>query len=291
MDDFSSVVLYQLFPQWDLPALQKILESLESDVHVDVQDGPGSGEVVVRIGKATGVLIPAEGPMPEEMAIASLGMADIPESDRKYLVNHGAHVQVLCDENHGVAPIEKMIFLVKIGMALCYEEGLALCIPASGNCLTGRKLNDLQAMNSKGPRAWGIDDSEAALVPYEQHTLWNSLRHEGQPAELLVGFVPAEIDGRTWFISAGHSLFGMPEIVYYDGDIHDFHSAREYFRYFFRRYFSNPGRMVAGESIQVSDTTVFALEPMPDKYHEFQASTGTLLVKLIESPLQEKDWN
>jgi hypothetical protein len=187
--------------------------------------------------------------------------------------------------------MEAIILLLKTGMALCELGGLALCIPACGICLMADTLEKYTALNQGGPRAWGVDESEAALGNYEKHTLWDSLRAEAEPAEIVVGFVPAQVDGKAWFFSAGHSLFGMPELALSTGNLEDYAAIREFFRVAFRSFYQNPTAMQAGQTVQISDVITLALEPLPAKYKDFEASTGTLMVRVVESFAPDKDWD
>src|SRR5690606_30218693 len=94
-------------------------------------------------------------------------------------------------------------------------------------------LGGLAELNRGGPRVWGVDEAEGDLPGYDKYTLWESLRCEAQPVNLLVGFIPAQIQGNTWFFSAGHSFFGLPEIVFPDATLDDFHTVRGLFGYIF----------------------------------------------------------
>ncbi len=290
-EEFTAIVLYHEQPNLDVEQLQKDLFQLEPELPAFVRAGRGVSELFVRLPDAQAVVAFYNRPMSEEAAVSSLGMADIPDDERGRLQHHRTHAIISCDSVQNSEPINKLILMLKLGMILCRTDGLALCIPASGICLTREALGSLARLHSEGPRAWGVDEAEAALGNYEQHTLWNSLRIEGQPAELLVGFVPAQVEDNTWFFSAGHSLFGLPEIAYAEGNIEDFATVREYFRFLFRHFFRNPDQMKKGKSVSVGDAVSISLEALPRRYREFEAATGTLLVKLVEAFPTDKDWD
>lgn len=289
-DDFTAIVLYDAVPVADAERMQKDLFQLEPELPAFVRPGRGASELFVKLPDSQAVVAFYDRPMAEEAAVSSLGMADLPERDRERLQRHRAHAIISCESAQVADPINRLILMLKLGMVLCEDTGMALCIPASGVVLTREELGKLMRLNAEGPRAWGVDESEAALGNYEQHTLWNSLRQEGQPAELLVGFVPAEVEDRTWFFSAGHSLFGLPELAYAEGNIEDFSTVREYFRYLFRHFYRNPGQMRKGQLVPVGGMTL-SLESLPLRYREFEATTGTLMVKLVEAYPTDKDWD
>lgn len=174
---------------------------------------------------------------------------------------------------------------------MCEANGRALCLPASGICLTQDVLLRYKKMNDDGPRAWGVEESEQSLATYEMYKLWDSLRSEGEPAPLMVGFVPAQIDGITWFFSAGHSLFGMPELAYNSGTLEDYSTIRQFFRLVFRRYYGHPEGLKAGSNILINDGFSMKMEALPKQYRDFESSTGTLLVSIWESVIQDQDWD
>lgn len=290
-EDFVGLVIFDRLATLDAASLAPMLLALEPEQPAEIIPGSGGG-FTARFGDLDVQVQPFNGPMPEQAAIASLGMADLPEDVRDRLLRHGAHVTLTCDAVAAAkAPANAMICLIKLGMALCDKGGLALCIPACGICHTAPTLADLRRLNDAGPRAWGVDDAESELVTYERYTLWGSLRAQAEPARLLVGFVPAELEGRTWFFSAGHSLFAMPELAYGNGTIDDYAAVREYFRVLFRSYYRRPQDMAFGQSVQLSGALTLNLERLPEKYRQFEAETGTLLVRVTESLFPDRDWD
>ncbi len=292
MDDFVGIVLFENAPVLDVGLLEADMRALEPGVPVSVRPAARPGTVLIAAGGIEGTLSSYPGEMSSEMAVSSIGMADMDEKIRERLMMHGGHAIFECTATSPGKPMEKLIAILKMGMAMCRDGGgWALCLPASGLCVLASDLQTLAETNGQGPRAWAVDDSEAALGNYDVYTLWDSLRTEAQPANLLVGFVPAEVEGKTWFFSGGHSLFNLPELLFADGAIDDFEVVREYFRFLFPYFYKNPMTAAAGRSISVDDSLSFQLEALPEQYAELQSSTGTLRVTLVEKSSRDTDWD
>lgn len=290
IDDFAAIVLFAKTPTLDVAALGAAVSSLESGTTAKADPAP-DGSVILESGGASAHITAHKGPMPHDASVASLGMADLPESDVLQLTRHGAHVVIQCDRAVG-DPMARIILLLKCGMALCAAGGWALCIPSSGQCIPAAELEHITALNAKGPRVWGLEEAEGALPAYEPRGLWESLREEAQPARLLVGFVPAEVEHSTWFFSAGHSLFGLPEIAYSDGSLEDFPTIRELFRFIFPYFYLNPAELKPGKVVRTSDSELtISVHALPERFSELQASTGTVRVRLAGATEADSEWD
>lgn len=291
LDKFIAIVLYETRPSLSAPGLETAVRELEPGGAVTVEAGAADDSLLLKIDHMLVTVTARAGQMPEEAAVTSLGMADLNENDMQRVMNHGAHVMLECSEEGHPEPMEKMIALVRTGMALCNNGAMAMCLPASGLCLLSEQLQRISELDNRGPRVWGVDDeAEVELAGYEKYTLWESLRQQAQPAFLLVGFVPAEVDGQTWFFSAGHSLFGMPEIAYADGNLEEFHTIRGLFRFIFANLYQQHGGAEPGRIMKTNDPALsIALEKLHPNYAELESPTGTLLVRLITKGLFS-DW-
>ena len=288
-EEFIGLVIFDGMPVADAAGTQAALQALEPRLPVEVS--PAGNGLRARLGSLAVQLDFVNAPLHEQEAISSLGMSNLPEDVRHRLLEHKCHVRLTCESGCDAAPAEGMVALLKLGMVLCAQGGLALCVPTCGNCHPADVLAAYAAENQQGPRAWGVEDAESELVTYERYTLWDSLRAQAEPAELMVGFVPAQLGEGTWFFSAGHSLYGMPELAWADGSIEDFSAVKEFFRVLFRTYFKRPQDMTFGQSLQLSGSVTLNLERLPEKYRQFEASTGTLMVRVTESLFPDKDWD
>lgn len=288
-DEFLAIVPFDKQPPLDAASLEQAVRAMEPNRSVGVRPTPTG--MIIQFGNLRARVTFHNAPMPEEAAVSSMGMANLPEADRVRLLKHRYHASIICEEVSIESPMEAMIVLLKMGTALCMTRGMAVCLPACGICLTAQHMLEYIRLNEDGPRAWGVDEAEAALANYERNTLWDSLRTQAEPVGLLIGFVPAEIAGRTWFFSAGHSLFGLPELAYMGGSVDEYDSVREFFRVIFRAYYNQPRAMRAGQTLQLSDAASLALEALPERYKEFEATTGTLLVRVQETFSPDKDWD
>lgn len=289
LNSFAAIILFDKAPRLDTAELASRLTALEPGVSASVADADRCGKLRVECGAASGVITVVSGQIPEQEAIASIGMVDLPEADVQRLLGHGGYVQLIADDAGSL--MDRMILLIKSGMALCTMGGWALCLPSSGLCMQAEELARIVSLNASGPRVWGLDEAEAALPGYEPRELWESLRQEAQPANLLVGFVPAQVENETWFFSAGHSLFGLSELAYSDGTLEDYETIRELFRYLFPFFFRQPEQLKPGTLVKVGgNELVISLHALPKRFAELQATTGTLRLRLITASESDDEW-
>ena len=289
MDDFCALVPFAELPRVECPALMGALCALEPGEPAGVHQRP-DGTLDIWAGHARGRISFHAGVMPEQSEIASIGMADLPEVEANRLRRHSAYALLECHPDAGTA-MDRMILMIKTGMVLCDNGGWALCVPAGGICVRAAELEEFAALNREGPRVWRLDEAEGQLPGYVPRHLWESLRKEAQPSSLLVGFVPAQVENTTWFFSAGHSLFGLPEIVYSDGTLEDFESIRALFRFLMPYFYLNPGSVRPRKIIRTAGNELaISLHQLPERYNELQASTGTLRLRLMETTEIDSEW-
>ena len=290
-EEFIAIILFESLPKavMSASALQQATNVLEAGHDIAISIAGNSLEVIA--GATSAKVMFFNGPMPKEASISSLGMADLPEEERERLGRHKAHVTITCGPSDKCQPIETLVTMLKLGITMCELGGIAFCLPASGICLPADTLLGYATRNEAGPRAWGVDDTEADVGVYERLTLWDSLRTQAEPDELLVGFVPAEIQGRCWFFSAGHTLFNLPELAYEGASLDEVATIRGFFRVVFHAFFNRPGALKAGQSIILSESLTLVMEELPAEFKEFQASTGTLLVRPQETVSPDADWD
>lgn len=291
-EEFVAIVLYGAPPRLSASELAQAARDLEPGAPLDIVPGESQDAFTLRAGDVRMRLAINNQPMPEDAAISSIGMADMPEQDAQRLMRHNACVMLTCDSGSAATSMEQIIAALKLGMVLCAAGGWALCLPSSGLCVKAEELASLRQMNEAGPRVWGIDESEADLPGYVKYSLWESLRREAQPANLLVGFVPAQVENSTWFFSAGHSFFGLPEVVFSEGTLDDFQTIRDLFRFIFPYFYQRPETMQAGQVVKTQDSELsIKLEDLPPLYSELQSPTGTLRVRLMGSTAPDSDWD
>lgn len=289
LNSVAAIVIFAGPVSVDASSLEEFLQKLAPDEPVSVRQSPEGLDVQ---SAGTSALISfVKGPMPDEDAVASIGMADLSEADAAHLLTHKAHARI---QTGGDGPVmERMILLIRCGMALCDVGGWALCVPSSGLCIRGERLKKILALDAKGPRVWGLDEADENVPPgYEATNLWNSLRQNAQPSELLVGFVPALVENQTWFFSAGHSLFDLPEIAFSDGSIEEFAAIRELFGYLFPYFYKRPDKLRPGSSVKTAgDEMTISFHALPERFDHLQATTGTLRLRMLTTSGMDDEWS
>ena len=294
IEDCAAIALFNKMPQLDAISLEMRVREMEQNVPMQVQKTAESGGLLVKAGDVRMTVVPYPGSAPDEVVVPCLGMADLARQDIEVLQRHQGHVVLTCEKSARYSSMDDVIVLLKFAVALCDLGACGVCVPASGLSFLARDLREFDQMNRSGPRVWGVEEAEVEtnLPAYEKHSLWNSLRREAQPAGLVVGFVPAEVGGSTWFFSAGHSLFGLPEIAYRDGTLDDFQALRELFRFLFSYFYQRPELIVPGQVIKTDDSSLtLLLQTLPSEYSELQSPTGTLLVSVVNDDVADSDWD
>jgi hypothetical protein len=100
------------------------------------------------------------------------------------------------------------------------------------------------------------------------------------PAELLVGFLPAEVDGEIWFLSAGHTIFGLPELAYNAQDFSEMEELDEHFKSIFYYMFENGPVIRAGQTLSYDEGIAFRFDDLPPARKQLEAPHGTLVVQI-----------
>ncbi len=289
LNSVAAIVIFAGPVSVDPVLLEGYLQKLAPGEAVSVRkDSEG---LVVESGGTNALISFVKGPMSDEDAVASIGMADLAETEAAHLLTHKAYARIQTGDDG--AAMERMILLIRCGMALCDVGGWALCVPSSGLCIRAERLKEIIALDAKGPRVWGLDEADEHVPPgYEPAGLWDSLRQNAQPSELLVGFVPALVENQTWFFSAGHSLFDLPEIAFSDGSIEEFGAVRELFGYLFPYFYKRPEKLKPGSSVRTAgDEMTISFHALPERFDHLQATTGTLRLRMLTTSGMDDEWS
>lgn len=219
-------------------------------------------------------------PLPAEVMQHSVEIADLSPAEIATLNAHTCFIKCTTPASPQISPVEALIFHLKIGMGLCAQEGLAFINEINSVCIPERILRAYARHARSGPQPIGFADLDLPQDEPEQN-LWDSLREEGIPGDLLVGFLPVDIKGKLCFITAGHSFFGFPELAFTNADPEDYDRIEEHFRNIFSHMISSASPVTVDSSLE-SDLTAYHFKPLPPTAKELEGPTTTLLVEINE---------
>lgn len=289
-EPFQSYVLFNEFPKVDAARLKADLESLESGDDSDMFEVSDFAMRATEEGSVLGGVISQGGlnlivqvlprPLTEGNSFNPIEVAALPEEQREQMRQHRVHAQLTCMGAEGFHPVEPMILQLKVAMALMEQGGTGYANESNCTCFPPEIMNAFAEQARIDARETGEqpeDDDE-----HWHGSLWDSLRSEGLPGELLVGFLPADVDGQLWFLSAGHSLFGLPELAYQAEDFGEIEEVEEHFKNIFYYMFENGPVLGPGHSMGYDEQAAFSFEPLPEDRKQLEGPHGTLLVKIAD---------
>lgn len=144
-----------------------------------------------------------------------------PEDFRTKVSEHKVVYQVVVGNVMEAGPLESQISLLKVGAAMCDQDGLCIAFPFSGTILPAGLLEE--AANT----IFGDDSNEGKECDCgEEHehddccdkgesiSVWDLLRNQGQPQMLLMNIAVFRNDAQElWLISRGFTFCGLPDIL------------------------------------------------------------------------------
>ena len=290
-EEFQSYVLFDKFPRINSSGLKDFILSLEPNAGENCQiseflmtAGEDGAECrgVISYGRLNVSVFVYAHPMPEPIVRATIGMANLADSEREKLLKHRVYARCTCLGSDEFMPVDSMIMLLKVGMAMCAQGGMAMANDQNATCFPAKMLLAYAHHARSGAQTVGFGDYEPA-GPEEEPGLWEGLRDEGEPGQLLTGFLPVEVDHQLWYVSAGHWLFGLPELACLAGYDQDIDEIEEHFRTIFSYLFQHGPVIKVGETIRSNSMEPFSFDALPSDRQDLDAPCGTLVVK-IQSP-------
>jgi len=145
----------------------------------------------------------------------------------------------------GADPVENIIFLYKVGMALGEQGALGMGLPHSGVVFPTAFLGGLAEKTKT------LDSPDDKPV-----TLWRTLREDGIPEHLLINFaflppqmLAPDAGGETLVITRGFSHLGFPDLMYLAQNEKEARSMMEFFHNGYEYMFEAKPQMEAGHTI------------------------------------------
>lgn len=188
----------------------------------------------LRVGAAafdTVAAVLKEGRLPDDAIRVTIDAAPWVEPVREKLRAHAAYVVLHCAKGE---VIERWIAVWQVAL----------------------RLLDAGAIGVSASEIWTCFPAEAARL-LRQHGLWDSLRKEGVPPELVTGFARTD----RGFVSRGHAAFGFPDFVCESGDSEEIHDL---FRNLFLFMYEKKQPIEAGHTAEHRGRTATFEDAGPD---------------------------
>lgn len=161
------------------------------------------------------------------------------------LAGHQSFVLLTAFGPDNVAPVEKLIFLYKVGMGLCAQGALGLGCPHSGVCWNA----DLLLCLSEQTKTMESPDGKPV-------TIWHTLREAGEPDRLLVYYavlpsnmLSPDAQGEMLLLTRGFSHLGFPDFMYLAKDEKDIRDMKEFLEAGYSYMIQTRPHMAAGHTI------------------------------------------
>ncbi len=227
---FQAVAFFDEYPTLDPAALRDAVLSCDPDG----RNGPCDVSPIEDRAELPEELSPLKGVYPDlRVAEGTLRLGDMemqlrlhnvpaPHADsirasllsreeKQRLGGHKAFGLLTLSDTGASPAIERLIFLLKAGLALTHQGAVGIGNEINMTAFTREILQETL-------KDWA-DQGDS---------LWRSLREEGIPVELLVNFFLTNLHGENWCFSAGHELFGFPDFacrVERSSDLEDIQNA------------------------------------------------------------------
>ena len=194
-------------------------------------------------------------PLPIGTVEYTIGVSNWSEETKAQLSGHDCFALVTCTGE--AEPIEKMLALYRVGVALTDQGAIGIANEAAWSCYPAEVL---EAFRTSG--------------------MWESLRTEGLPAEFLVGTVRFMANEQKWLASKGHHLFGLPELAFEVQNDSQVAAMSEIFQNLFYYLYKNGPVIEAGQTVEIEGGATLRFVPSPIELEFLTSPGGTLLVEL-----------
>lgn len=178
-------------------------------------------------------------------------------------------------------PLEKFIFLYKVGAGLCAQGGLGLGLIHNGVCIPGPFYLQL----IENTKTLKTDDGKPV-------TLWRMLREDAIPEYLLMDIVllpptvlAADAEGYGLVMTRGFSHLGFPDLMVMARDEKEANGLRDLFKVGYECIFEGRPAWALGHTIENSATkVVYRLAEPPDTFNPPFETFDLLLLSPESNP-------
>lgn len=261
---FQLLSLFNGFPDIDTPRLCQYIEEIEarsqfckvSDFKISQRrDNKRVATGLISLSDLHIAIIIHEWPLPETIARCTIGASHWTNETKTMLLSHTCYA--LCTCVGEAKPIEKLIALYKVALGLINQGAIGIANEQTWSCYPAKVFEMLKKPGT-----------------------WESLRTEGIPAELVIGFVKTEVEGQLWFLSKGHFLFGLPELAFKAQNHSQAEDLCNIFKNVFYYLFENGPIIRADDTMEIKDGILLRFTAPSPKQKFLESPTGMLVVRL-----------
>mgnify|MGYP001095260310 CR=1 FL=1 len=318
---YQAMILFREFPRLDIARLREAINALEpaeeacevSEFSIGtLEPSSKAAEFLPReyIGRhiGTGVvswsdlrlaIVLHEWRAPEESLQFAAGAGRSLPAVSEALDGHQAYALVNCLDVRGeFHPMERMILLIKCAIAMADQGALAYVNEHNATFFPTELLTQLGevARSSVAPadEDFGADELEAepdGLATKDEEdeegerlSLWDSLRKDGLPPELLVSLIPVEDEyGQLWFVPRGHAQCELPELAFKADSLARYEEIDGHFKNIFSYMVQNGPVLQPGHTLGYDEHALMRFSEIPADREFLGSPYGTLLVTLEPS--------
>lgn len=302
---YQAVLLFKEFPELDPDLLAQAINSLEpaeeecevSDFSIGTLDPSSEAAGILppeyasrRIGTSLitwsslqlSVVLHDWPASQQTLGFAAIAGQAMPEIGQA-IAEHKACALLNCiDTEADMHPIERMILLLKAAIACAEQGALAMVNEHNATFFPGELLKQLgeaaRESVSNAPSPEGGPPEEG-----QELSLWDSLRAEGMPPELLVSLVPVEDDqGRLWFLTRGYAHCELPELAYQANDIAEYEQIDGHLKNIFSYMMENGAVLEPGHTLGYDENALMRFRAPAEDEEFLESPYGTLVVTLEE---------
>ncbi len=306
---YQALILFREFPSLDTEALQAAINALEpgedessvSELSVGILEPSSEAAEFLpsecvgrRIG--TGVIswsdlrlamVCHDWPAPEEsLRFASSAGGCLPPV-QEAIEGHKAYAVLNCIDVGGeLHPIERMLLMIKTAIVLADQGALAYVNEHNATFFPAELLRQLglaagESVQDMAEAEGGDEDSGDGG---KSLSLWDSLREEGMPPELLVSVIPLEDErGQLWFVTQGHAQCELPELAYQARNISEYEEIDGHFKNVFSYMMERGPGIAPGHTMGYDENAMMRFSGVPQDRPFLESAYGTLLVTLEKS--------
>ncbi|MEN6627503.1 MAG: hypothetical protein ABFD69_14860 [Candidatus Sumerlaeia bacterium] len=167
-----------------------------------------------------------------------LAHARLSREQKNRFAEHRAFGMACCVglEDDSFRPFENILMVYKIAMGLCRCGAIG-----AGNPITNHFYDR--------DRLLGFLEDRYESIEGEPLTLWQSIRRNHEPAELLMYFTHFEAGGADWLGTRGFSYCGFPDLFYRLADERDKSRVCEIFFMLFHHFMAHGPAVKPGDSM------------------------------------------
>jgi hypothetical protein len=265
-------VYFTDYPGLDLPALARFVDEREpGEFEACEVRAVGDGDAPNEEGLRVAAFSAFQGPMgiaalvhnTSTPAIEVIEHAAVLGPVRQQLAAHRAWALLTLVGGDDLAPVERMLYLYKVAAGLCEQGGIGVGNLHTGRVFPGGLMRDLFG---KSPESG-------------ETSIWDILRHHGEPIELLAHFGQVELLGKRYLATCGFGYCGLPDLVWEYTNARDTDDVTQMFKNCFTYMMEHGPVIQPGHTVGYDENVAFRFSEPPEGLELPYPNIGVLVMK------------